>query len=109
MKRAALLLVLFASPAFADLVTEDVANCHGLTAGAACTAPDGSAGTCVESIVSRPDYSQGVPPKYNQVKTLRCQSTANAQPKISTAWLGLGMAFIALVIAIRTRRNPQPA
>ncbi|MGV3621101.1 MAG: hypothetical protein ACO1OB_09810 [Archangium sp.] len=109
MKLLTLLFALTALPAFADLITDDVANCRGLTAGAACTTPEGVAGTCVETLVTRPDYSSGVPPTYRQVKMLSCQSTGKATSKISSAWLGIGMAFLALIIAIRTRRSPQPA
>lgn len=109
MKRAALVTALFASAAFADVITEDVASCRGLTAGAPCTTPGGGAGTCVESIVSKLDYSSGVPPTYRDVKVLRCQATAQASSKVSTAWLGVGLAFLALLFAIRTRRHPQPA
>lgn len=109
MKRVVVLVALFALPAFADVITDDVANCRGLTAGAACTTPEGGAGTCIETIVSRPDYSSGVPPTYRQVKMLSCQASGNATSKVTTAWLGIGMAFIALIFALRSRRTPQLA
>lgn len=109
MTRVALLAALFALPAFADVITDDVANCRGLTAGAACTTPEGGAGTCIETVVSRPDYSSGVPPTYRQVKMLSCQASGKATSKVTTAWLGLGMAFVAFLFAIRSRRTPQPA
>ncbi|PZR18354.1 MAG: hypothetical protein DI536_00260 [Archangium gephyra] len=109
MKTLALIFSLFALPSFADVITEDVANCRGRSAGAACTTPEGGAGTCVEVSVTRPDYSSGVPPTYRQVKMLSCQATGKATSKVTTAWLGLGMAFIALIFALRSRRAPQPA
>lgn len=109
MKKLVLLVTLFALPAFADVITQDVANCRGLSAGAPCTTPEGGAGTCIETLVTRPDYSNGVPPSYRQVKMLSCQASGKATSKVSTAWLGLGMAFVALMFAIRMRRTPQIA
>lgn len=109
MKRLALMSVLLAAPAFADIVPEEVARCSGKTAGAGCTTPDGLEGSCVEISVSRPDYSQGVPPTYRNIKMLSCEAKAQASAKSASPWLGVGLAFLALIAAARTRRIPQPA
>ena len=68
-------------------------------AGAPCVV-DGVAGTCVETTVSRPDYSSGIPPKYQQVKVLGCVATAQGSARSMLPWLGVGLAFLALVAAL---------
>ena len=84
--RLFLLVALLAAPAFADIIPDEVAVCRGLAAGAACVT-DGVAGTCVETVVSRPDYSSGIPPKYKQVKMLSCVAS------ILVRGTGVGMAL----------------
>ncbi len=103
--------MLLTAPAFADIVPEEVAQCRGKTAGAGCTTPDGLEGTCVEITIGRPDYSQGVPPTYRNIKMLSCEAKAQASAKRPSAlpWVGVGLAFLALMAAARTRRAPHPA
>lgn len=106
--RAALLLLVLSLPAWADLAPAETADCRGKSAGAACTTPDGNAGTCVEMQFSRPDYSQGVPPRGTSTYTaLGCKQTAPAANTHLLAWLGAAMAFFAMVAASRTLRSPR--
>lgn len=106
-----LLSCLVALPAHADVMPDEVATCRGKTAGAPCTTPAGLPGQCIEISFSRPDYSQGVPPTYRPVKLLSCEATTTASARHVTAlpWVGVGLAFLALLAALRTRRAPQPA
>jgi len=105
--------LLFATAALADVITGDVATCRGKNAGAPCRTQAGAAGTCVETMVSRPDYSHGVPPTYRQVKTLECRATAGAAKKQAfdwRPWLGVALTAIALLAALATRgRRRVPA
>lgn len=107
MKALVSVLALLALPAFADIVPEEVAVCRGKASGAACTTPEGHAGTCVESSVTRPDYSTGIPPSYKQVKMLSCVATAKGSARASLPWLGAGLGFVALLAAVWTLRRPQ--
>lgn len=97
--------LLAAAPAAADLIPDEVAACRGQAAGAACTTPDGAPGTCAETLVTRPDYSHGVPPTYRQVTQLACVATA---PAPARAWLmpglGAGLTALALLLALRRPR-----
>jgi len=93
------LVMLFAGPAFADILPDEVASCRGKAGGAACTTPEGQPGTCVETSISRPDYSSGIPPKYTQVKMLSCVAVAKGSAKVALPWLGLGLAFLASLAA----------
>lgn len=109
MKRSLLLLAVFATSAFADILPDDVAVCRGKSAGAACNTDTGQAGTCVESSVSRPDYSTGIPPKYKQVKMLTCVATAKGSARSALPWLGAGLAFLAAIAALALKpRRPTP-
>jgi hypothetical protein len=105
--------LLFASAALADVITEDVAACRDKSAGAPCKTESGAAGTCVETMVSRPDYSNGPPPTYRQVKMLECRATAGAAKKQAfdwRPWLGVALTAIALLAALATRgRRRVPA
>lgn len=102
-----LIIALLAAPAFADIITEEVAVCRGKSAGAACTTGEGQAGTCVETSVTRPDYSGGVPPTYKQVKMLACVATAKGSARSALPWVGVGMGLLALVVALVSRpRRP---
>ena len=100
--RLLLLVAVLAVPAFADIIPDEVAVCRGKAAGAACVA-DGVAGTCVETLVSRPDYSSGIPPKYKQVKMLGCVATAKGSARSGLPWVGAGLGFLALVAALVLR------
>ena len=72
--------------------------------GAACTTPEGQPGTCTEISVSRPDYSSGIPPKYTQVKMLGCVAVAKASSKVALPWVGVGLAFLAMLAAFGASR-----
>jgi hypothetical protein len=101
------LTALLAVPAFADIIPEEVAVCRGQAAGAACTTPEGHAGTCVETSVTRPDYSGGVPPTYKQVKMLSCVATAKGSARASALpWAGAGLGLLALIAALALRPRP---
>ena len=93
-----LLAAVLAAPAFADIIPDEVALCRGKAAGAPCSV-EGQAGTCVETSVSRPDYSSGIPPKYKQVKMLSCVAVAAGSARSVTPWLGAALAFLALLAA----------
>jgi hypothetical protein len=108
-KRFLLLFAVLATSALADILPDEAAACQGKAAGAACSA-GGQAGTCVETTVSRPDYSTGIPPKSRQVKMLTCVATAKGSAKSVLPWLGAGLGFLALVVALVLRpRRPTPA
>lgn len=100
-----LLVAVIAAPAFADVISEEVAACRNKAAGAACTAPEG-AGTCVEISVMRPDYSGGVPPKYKSVKMLSCVATAKGSAFSALPWVGIGLSFLALLLGAHFRPRP---
>jgi len=109
-KHSVLLLAVLATSAFADILPDDVAVCRDKPAGAACNTEAGQAGTCVETTVSRPDYSTGIPPKYKQVKMLTCVATAKGSARSVLPWLGAGMGFLALVAAFVLKpRRPAPS
>jgi hypothetical protein len=99
--RLALIACLLSLPALADILPEEVASCRGKSAGTACTTPEGVAGTCVEQSFTRPDYSNGPPPSYKQVKMLACVAAAKGSARSVLPWLAVGMAFLALVIGMR--------
>lgn len=101
-------VLIVAAPAFADVISEEVAACRNKAAGAACTAPEGP-GTCVEVSVMRPDYSGGVPPKYRSVKMLSCVATAKGSAFSALPWLGVGLSFLALTLGLRFRPRPPGA
>ncbi len=105
------LVAVLAVPAFADILPDEVALCRGKTAGAACTTGEGQAGTCVETSVTRPDYSSGIPPKYTQVKMLGCVAIAKGSARAALPWVGVGLGFLALVAALgfKPRRAPLTA
>lgn len=108
--RLILLAAVFAAPAFADIIPQEVASCRGKAAGAACTTGEGHAGTCVETAISRPDYSGGVPPTYKPVQMLACVATAKAQARSALPWMGAGLAFLALLAAVVFKpRRPTPS
>ena len=109
MRPFVLLFAVLASSAFADILPDDAAVCRGKAAGAACNTESGQAGTCVETTVSRPDYSSGIPPKYKPVKMLTCVATAKGSARWALPWLGAGLGFLALVAALAFRpRRPTP-
>lgn len=107
--RAACLALVLSLPAWADIAPDETADCRGKKSGAACTTPEGTAGTCVEMKFSRPDYSQGVPPRgYTTYTALGCKQTAPAPAsKSALAWLGAALAFLAMVAAARSVRPPR--
>lgn len=107
MNKLLALLSVLAVPAFADIIPEEVAVCRGKSAGAACTTPEGHSGTCQETSITRPDYSEGPPPTYKQVKMLSCVATAKGSARSTLPWLGAGLSFLALLAALVTRPRPQ--
>lgn len=98
--RLFVLVAVLAVPAFADIIPEEVATCRNKAAGSACTTGEGHAGTCIETSITRPDYSGGVPPTYKAVKMLTCVATAKGSARSALPWVGLGLAFLALVAAL---------
>ena len=108
--RIGLFLAVLAVPAFADILPDEVGVCRGKSAGAACTTGDGQAGTCADLLVSRPDYSSGIPPKYRQVKMLGCVATAKGSARSALPLAGAGLAFLALLAAVVFKpRRPAPS
>lgn len=108
--RVVLFLAVLAVPAFADILPDEVDLCRGKSAGAACTTGAGQLGTCADMLVSRPDYSSGIPPKYTQVKMLGCVATAKSSARSALPWVGTGLAFLALLTAVVFRpRRPALA
>ena len=98
--RIFVVVAVLAAPAFADIIPEEVSLCRGKVSGAACTTEQGQAGTCVETSVTRPDYSSGIPPKYTQVKMLACVATAKGSARVAMPWVGVGLGFLALLAAL---------
>lgn len=66
------LIVSSPTTAFADVISDEEAECRSKKAGDACTVR-GEAGTCATSSCARNDYSEGVPPKTKQVECLICE------------------------------------
>lgn len=106
----ALLALGLASPALADIAPDNLAGCRGKAAGAACTMDDGAAGVCTKTTISRPDYSQGVPPTYKQVEVLLCASSGAtvARTGLSPLVLGVLLSLLAAGAAWWSLRRPKP-
>lgn len=106
--RLVLVLGLLAtSLALADIIPANSASCRDKGAGAACTMDDGAAGVCAEQLVTRPDYSNGPPPTYKQVKVMICVASSSAMaraPSRSPVWTGLMLALLAGAAAWALRR-----
>lgn len=108
--RMVALVAVLAVPALADILPDEVALCRGKGAGASCTTGDGQSGTCVETSVSRPDYSGGIPPKYTPVKMLACVAAAKGSARVALPWVGVGLAFLAMLAAfVRKPRGHAPS
>jgi hypothetical protein len=108
--RLLVLVAVIAVPAFADIIPEEVATCRNKAAGSACTTGEGHAGTCIETTITRPDYSSGIPPTYKPVKMLTCVATAKGSARSALPWLGIGLAFLGIVAAFVFKpRRPTAA
>jgi hypothetical protein len=90
--------------ALADIPPDNAAQCSSAKAGAACTTDDGRVGTCVATMVSRPDYSQGVPPKTKQVEMLLCVASASATSAVPLAPVVAGACVLLLVTVLVVAR-----
>lgn len=96
-----------ASLALADIPPANSASCRDRGVGAPCTMEDGQLGKCVEQFVSRPDYSNGPPPTYKQVKMMICVPAVPAMaraPSMGPLWTGLLLALLAAAAAWALRR-----
>ena len=91
--------------ALADIPPDNSAQCSSAKAGAACTTDDGRVGTCVPTMVSRPDYSEGVPPKTKQVEMLLCVASASAKSAVPVAPIAAGAGVLLLVGGIFVARR----
>lgn len=102
-----------ASLALADIPPANSRSCGDKRAGAPCTMDDGAPGVCAEQLVSRPDYSNGPPPSYKQVKVMICVASSSAMaraPSMSPVWTGLMLALLAGAAAWALRRpGARPA
>ena len=96
MKTFSLPIALLAAPAFADVLPREVSGCQGKAAGSACRTLDGQVGTCSKISITRPG-----------VETLACVATAKGTARSLTPWVGLGLAFLALVAALKRRSPPS--
>ena len=83
--------------ALADIPPANSRQCQGAATGSACTTDDGRPGTCVATMVSRPDYSAGFPPKTKQVEMVLCVASASAK-QVSALPFALGAALMVLVL-----------
>ncbi len=102
-----LVLAFASASSLADILPDEVASCRGKDVGAACTTPDGQAGTCAKISVTRPDYSSGIPPTYRPVEMIGCVATAKGTARSLSPWLGVGLAFLAVLVAVASRsRRP---
>lgn len=105
MRRLLCAVVLISTGAAADILPDDVAVCQSKALGAKCVTDEGVEGTCQETLVSRPDYSGGIPPKYKQVKMLTCVTAAKGTARSMLPWFGAGLSFLALLMAMLLRRG----
>jgi len=82
-------LALGATPAVADVISDEEAECRDKSKGDPCTL-SGQAGQCAASKCGKNDYSDGVPPKHVEVDCLVCrpgdaEAPADADPKAAAA------------------------
>jgi hypothetical protein len=94
--------VLLSSAVLADIPPDNSSQCQGAKAGSTCTTDDGASGTCVAQLVSRFDYSDGVPPKTKQVEMMICVATAAAPSAVrsSPPFLAAGIVLLAMLALI---------
>jgi hypothetical protein len=102
-------VLISAGSARADVLPDDVAVCQSKSAGEKCVTDDVQEGVCVERLVTRLDYSQGIPPKTKQVKMLGCVTSAKGTARSMVPWFGFGMGFFALLLAMFFRGRPPRA
>ncbi|MEW5742284.1 MAG: hypothetical protein AB1938_25430 [Myxococcota bacterium] len=104
--------LVIAGAALADIAPDNLAGCRGKSAGATCQTDDGQPGVCTKTMVSRPDYSKGVPPGTKQVEMLLCVATSSAMaraPSLAPWTIGLFLTLLAGLGAWWTFRRPKPA
>lgn len=112
MRRALLLAgLLSGTVVLADIPPANATPCSNAQAGQVCTTDDGRPGTCVPTRVSRPDYSEGVPPKTKQVEMLLCVATASARVPAVAPYVASGfvLALLAGLVAFRLARRRKPS
>lgn len=98
MTRSLLLAALTCSTVtLADVPPSNSRQCQGAATGTACTTDDGKPGTCIATMVSRPDYSAGFPPKTKQVEMVLCVASASAK-QVSPFPFAIGAALMLVVL-----------
>lgn len=85
MKTLSLAVMLVAAVALADIPPSNSSQCGSSQPGTACTTDDGKPGTCLKQLVSRLDYSEGVPPKTKQVEMLLCVASVTVRSTVSSS------------------------
>ncbi|MBM4779708.1 MAG: hypothetical protein GQE15_18545 [Archangiaceae bacterium] len=114
MRTLTLAVLLVAGVALADIPPSNSTQCHSAQTGAACTTDDGKPGTCLKQLVSRLDYSEGVPPKTKQVEMLLCvasvtaRSTATSSPPFFAAG-ALMLVMLGLIVTKLVSRGRRSA
>lgn len=73
--------VLSTCSVWADIPPKDSETCRAAKVGAKCKTDDQKVGTCVKTICSRNDYSDGPPPKVVAVECLVCATPADGGTK----------------------------
>jgi hypothetical protein len=98
---AVLASLFLSTTALADIAPDNASQCTSLKAGAVCRTDDGKVGTCVATLISRPDYSEGPPPKMTQVEVLLCVASASARSAVpSLSPFALAGAVLAMMLAV---------
>lgn len=83
MRTLSLAVMVVAAVALADIAPSNSTQCS--QANTACTTDDGKPGTCLKQLVSRLDYSDGIPPKTKQVEMLLCVASVTARSTVSSS------------------------
>jgi len=101
-KPALLLTLLLSGVSLADIPPDNSSQCQSSNAGSSCTTDDGAAGSCVAQMMSRFDYSAGVPPKLKQVEMLICVASAPATSTVRSAppFVAAGLLLVAMLALI---------
>ncbi len=103
---AATIALLAACVGWADIAPVNTFQCRGKEAGSRCTLEEGGAGVCQEGLVTRPDYSNGPPPTYRQVKMMICVPVTKQQASAPWALAIVALGAAVGSIAVRLRRGP---
>ncbi len=103
MNRFAVVVVMLAGVAWADIPSPDSSGCRDKAVGASCKRDDGSEGGCVKATCSRNDYSNGPPPTQVSYECLKCDAVAPAKKQSCAAMPAQGLAGLLGLLLLRRR------